>query len=90
VRLLCASAAAALLLLAAESRLEAVADAERLTCTVLEVLPVCSPAIQQQLVGFLPEVVLPQDHEVRECSEAEVDRLAGSTMRTAMRQSQQL
>jgi hypothetical protein len=65
VRLLCAPAAAALLLLAAGSRLEVVADAERLTCTVLEVLPVCSPAIQQQLVGFLPEVVLPQDHEVR-------------------------
>ncbi|WIA09029.1 hypothetical protein OEZ85_008443 [Tetradesmus obliquus] len=44
--------------------LEVVADAERLTAAVLEVLPVCSPAIQQQLLGFLPEVVLPQDHEV--------------------------
>jgi hypothetical protein len=60
-----------LLLFAA--RLEVVADAERLTAAVLEVLPVCSPAIQRQLVGFLPEVVLPQDHEVRR---------AGRTART--------
>lgn len=41
-----------------------VADAAGLTAAVLEVLPVCSPAIQQLLIGFLPEVVLPQDHEV--------------------------
>jgi hypothetical protein len=58
-------APAFVLLLSHAARLEVVADAERLTSTVLEVLPVCSPAIQQQLLGFLPEVVLPQDHEVR-------------------------
>jgi hypothetical protein len=58
--------AAAVCRLCCAARLEVVADAERLTAAVLEVLPVCSPAIQQQLVGFLPEVVLPQDHEVGE------------------------
>lgn len=60
------------------ARLEVVADAERLTAAVLEVLPVCSPAIQQQLLGFLPEVVLPQDHEVRQ--EGRGRTRAGSTV----------
>lgn len=45
-------------------RLEQVADEVAFTSTLLEVLPVCSPAIQQQLIGLLPEIVLPQDHEV--------------------------
>eukprot|EP00878_Enallax_costatus_P024090 GHUV01025681.1.p1 GENE.GHUV01025681.1~~GHUV01025681.1.p1 ORF type:complete len:600 (+),score=218.23 GHUV01025681.1:550-2349(+) len=44
--------------------LEQVADEAGLTSTVLEVLPVCSLSTQQQLIGLLPEVVLPQDHEV--------------------------
>lgn len=29
---------------------------------MLEVLPVCSPSIQRQLIGILPEVAAPQDH----------------------------
>jgi hypothetical protein len=31
---------------------------------MLEVLPVCSPSIQRQLIGILPEVAAPQDHGV--------------------------
>ena len=42
--------------------LEAVADAAGLTDKVLEVLPVCPPRVQQQLVGFLPEVASPEEH----------------------------
>jgi hypothetical protein len=45
-------------------RLEVVADAAALTGTMLEVLPVCSPSIQRQLIGILPEVAGPQDHGV--------------------------
>jgi hypothetical protein len=30
----------------------------------LEVLPVCSPSIQRQLIGILPEVAQAQDHGV--------------------------
>jgi len=29
---------------------------------MLEVLPVCPPSIQRQLIGILPEVATPQDH----------------------------
>eukprot|EP00775_Hariotina_reticulata_P013726 gene13726-13848_t len=45
-------------------RLEVVADPETLTQTVLKVLPVCTPAVQQQLIGFLPDIVQQQDHEM--------------------------
>ncbi len=38
-------------------------DAGGLTDKVLQVLPVCPPAVQQQLVGFLPEVASPEEHE---------------------------
>ena len=44
-------------------RLEAIADAGGLTDKVLEVLPVCTTQVQQQLVGFLPEVASPDEHE---------------------------
>jgi len=53
----------------AACRLEVVADPETLTQTVLKVLPVCTPAVQQQLIGFLPEIVQQQDHEVRSYSD---------------------
>lgn len=43
-------------------RLEVVADAAALTGTMLQVLPVCSPSIQRQLIGILPEVAQPGDH----------------------------
>ncbi|KAI8476445.1 MAG: Fanconi anaemia protein FancD2 nuclease-domain-containing protein [Monoraphidium minutum] len=43
--------------------LEAVVDAGGLTDKVLQVLPVCPPQVQQQLVGFLPEVASPEEHE---------------------------
>lgn len=46
------------------SRLEVVADAAALTATMLEVLPVCSPSIQRQLICILPEVAQPQDHSL--------------------------
>lgn len=38
-------------------------DAGGLTDKVLEVLPVSTPQVQQQLVGFLPEVASPGEHE---------------------------
>jgi hypothetical protein len=44
--------------------LEVVADAAALTATMLEVLPVCSPSIQRQLICILPEVAQPQDHSL--------------------------
>lgn len=43
-------------------RLEVVSDAAALTSTMLQVLPVCSPSIQRQLIGILPEVAQPGDH----------------------------
>lgn len=43
-------------------RLEVVSDAAALTSTMLQVLPVCSPSIQRQLTGILPEVAQPGDH----------------------------
>jgi hypothetical protein len=41
-----------------------VSDAVALTSTMLQVLPVCSPSIQRQLIGILPEVAQQQDHGV--------------------------
>lgn len=64
--------------LATDCRLEHVADEAALTATILEVLPVCSPAVQQQLIGLLPEVVLPQDHEVRHTSPGSKSCIASS------------
>ncbi|GBF89136.1 hypothetical protein Rsub_01853 [Raphidocelis subcapitata] len=43
--------------------LEAVADAGSLTQKVLDVMDVCPPHVRQQLVGFLPEVASPEDHD---------------------------
>jgi hypothetical protein len=45
--------------------LEEVVDPAALTATVLEVLPVVPPLVAQQLVGLLPEVATPEEHEVR-------------------------
>lgn len=53
---------AALLLL--RPRLEVVSEPAGLTGVILEVLPVCSPSIQRQLIGILPEVAQAQDHGV--------------------------
>jgi hypothetical protein len=41
-------------------------DPAALTGTVLEVLPVVPPLVAQQLVGLLPEVATPEEHEVGE------------------------
>ncbi len=46
-------------------RLEVVDDSAGLTNKVLEVLPVCPEAVQKQLIGFLPEVVQEEEHQVR-------------------------
>lgn len=39
-------------------------DAGSLTEKVLQVMDVCPPTVRQQLVGFLPEVASPEDHEL--------------------------
>ncbi len=47
-------------------RLEVVADPSGLVSKVLEVLGVCTPGVQAQLVGLLPEVVAEEEQEVRQ------------------------
>jgi hypothetical protein len=58
-----------------------VSEPAALTGVILEVLPVCSPSIQRQLIGILPEVAQAQDHgvvleQLQKLLEAEVTFMA--------------